>query len=78
MLENYFKLKEHGTIEVIQDVSSELLERWSSTLRPWNFGKRSTGRAVESLLEERGGSELISDSGNLVPEAYDLLASRLD
>ena len=65
-----------GTIEIIQEVSNALLACWPDSLRAWHFGKRSTSRAVDSLVAERGPSGIISASGDLLPGAYDLIRSR--
>jgi hypothetical protein len=66
-----------GTVENIQEVSNTLLAGWPDSLREWHFGKRSTGRAVDSLLAEHGPDGIVSDSGALLPGAYDLIRSRL-
>jgi hypothetical protein len=66
-----------GTIENIQEVSNTLLAGWPDSLREWHFGKRSTGRAVDSLLAEHGPYGIVSASGDLLPGAYDLIHSRL-
>jgi inorganic triphosphatase YgiF len=71
------EVKEGGNVDVIQDISNALLARWPNALRTWRFGKRSTGRAVESLLTARGRAGLVTASGNLSPGAYDLIAAYL-
>ncbi len=68
--------KGEGGIVAMQQVSEELLARWPKALRIWDHGKRSTGRALEALTAERGMKGLISETGDLVPRAYDLIASR--
>jgi hypothetical protein len=69
--------KGEGGIVAMQQVSQELLARWPEALRIWDHGKRSTGKVVEALIAERGTMGLISATGDLVPEAYDLISSRL-
>lgn len=72
------ELKGAGSIDDIQEVSSAMLERWPSVLREWHFGKRSTGRAAAMLLSEVGRSGVVSDSGDLLPSAYDKLIGLLE
>ena len=69
--------KGKGGVVVMQDISEGLLSRWPQLLRVWDHGKRSTGRAVEALIAERGTKGVVADTGDLVPEAYDLIASYL-
>jgi hypothetical protein len=69
--------KGDGGVVAMQHISEELLARWPEALRQWDHGKRSTGKVVEALVAERGTMGLISATGDLVPEAYDLISSRL-
>jgi hypothetical protein len=69
--------KGDGGVVAMQHISEELLAGWPDALRVWDHGKRSTGKAVEALIAERGTMGLISATGDLVPEAYDLISSRL-
>ena len=69
--------KKDGGVEVMQRISKELLSEWPAALRVWDHGKRSTGKAVEALFEERGATGLVDRTGNLVPQAYDLIAAHL-
>jgi hypothetical protein len=71
------ELKDDGTVEDIQEVTQALLASWPNSMRTWQFGKRSTGRAVESLLKEHGPSGILSAAGDLLPKAYDSVYSRL-
>lgn len=69
--------KGEGGVVAMQVISEGLLSRWPRILRVWDHGKRSTGQAVEELIAERGTKGLITDTGDLLPEAYDFLASHL-
>lgn len=69
--------KGEGGVVAMQHISKELLSRWPAALRRWDHGKRSTGKAAEALIVERGTTGLISETGDLVPEAYDLIALQL-
>jgi inorganic triphosphatase YgiF len=71
------EVKGTGNVEGIQEVSRELVARIPSVLLPWPHGKRSTGKAAESLIAERGSAGIVSPSGDLLPAAYDLIADRL-
>jgi hypothetical protein len=71
------EVKGEGGVVAMQSVSEGLLSRWPNDLRVWDHGKRSTGRAVEALIAEHGTQGILADTGDLVPGAYDLLASHL-
>ena len=70
--------KGDGTVKDIQVVTRGLLSCYPYVLREWHFGKRSTGRVAAALLAELGAGRVKSASGNLLPEAYDLIRERLD
>jgi len=67
------EVKEQGSPEVVQTAAEHLLARWPDDLRVWGHGKRSTGQAVERMVEEFRGEGLIGSNGDLQPQAYDLL-----
>ena len=71
------EVKADDGLTAMHVITNGLLSRWPTTLRVWDHGKRSTGDAVEALMADQGTGGLIANTGDLVPEAYDLLASRL-
>lgn len=53
-------------------LARELRERFPEVLRPWTHPKLATGLALQGMEPP------ISESGDLLPEAYDLLAEELE
>jgi hypothetical protein len=62
-----------GTVALIQEITAALASRWPAKLRYWQLGKRATGGMVEKLLAEHRPEDIISESGDLLPVAYDLI-----
>lgn len=71
------EVKGDGGVTAMQGLSRELRRRWPESLRLWDHGKWSTGRAVEALIAQRDRLGLLNNLGDLTPEAYDLIAVHL-
>lgn len=72
------EIKGAGDVGVMQRVASALMNLWPESLRVWNYGKRSTGLVIESLLEEISFSSFVTANGTLLPGAYDIIAAHIE
>ena len=57
---------------MLKDVRREILEEFSSELRPWKWGKLATGRAIERLLRA-GNLEGFLNGDRLKGEAFAII-----
>ena len=69
--------KAAGGDAAVAALSESLVIRFWPSLRPWRHGKLPTGKAVATLIEERGRGEVLTDEGSLLPSAYDAIADVL-
>jgi hypothetical protein len=77
LLEVEVEAKGEGGLETVQALLGALAEAYPEDLRPWQFGKLATGRAVERLLAAGRLEGLLDPDGRVRPAAHDRLAEFL-
>ena len=77
LLEVEVEAKGAGGLETVQALLGALAEAFPADLRPWPYGKLTTGRAVERLLDDGRLEGLLDPSGRISPAAHDRLAEFL-
>jgi inorganic triphosphatase YgiF len=77
LLEVEVEAKGAGGLETVQALLGALAEAYPEDLRPWQFGKLATGRAVERLLADGRLEGLLDPDGRVRPAAHDRLAEFL-
>ena len=70
--------KGKGGLDILQEVSGELLRSYPNALSRWQYGKLSIGEAAEELLEQSLGEEMLDGKNHLTSEAYHRIRDRLD
>ena len=73
LLEVEVEAKGAGGLETVQALLGALAEAYPEDLRPWQFGKLATGRAVERLLADGRLEGLLDPDGRVRPAAHDRL-----
>ena len=71
------EVKAPGGEDAVVILAESLVARFGPNLRRWRLGKLSTGRAVATLIDERGRAHVLSDDGSLRPSTYDEIVERL-
>jgi inorganic triphosphatase YgiF len=69
--------KAEGGEAALTALAASLAARFGPTLRPWPYGKLTTGNTVARLIEERGRDDLLTADGSLRPASYDAIADLL-
>jgi inorganic triphosphatase YgiF len=64
-------------VEHTTAIADGLLAAFGPVLRPWNFGKVATGKALETLLCNGELEGLIGQDNHLLPVVYGLIESRM-
>ena len=77
LLEVEVEAKGPGGLETVQSLLAALAGAFPEDLRPWNYGKLATGRAIERLLAEGRLEGQLDGDGRIRPAAHDLLAEFL-
>ncbi len=63
--------------EALEPLAEALKVRFPSQLRVWDHGKLATGKAAAALLKAGSLNRFISEDGNIMPPAYDMIADYL-
>jgi hypothetical protein len=70
--------KAEGGLQALKAVMESLAEIYPATLLKWDYGKLSTGQAIEELLDSGGLAGLLDSNGNLKPAAYEKILGLLE
>ena len=65
------ELTKNGSLEILEQVSSEFLRIYSGFLRAWRYSKLQTGFAIESIYSSGGTSNIISEQGEITAKGID-------
>jgi len=71
------EVKGVGGDAAVAALTESLVIRFWPSLRPWRHGKLATGKAVATLIEQRGRDDMLTEAGALRPTAYDTVAAAL-
>jgi inorganic triphosphatase YgiF len=69
--------KAAGGDAAVGELAAALVARFAPSLRPWHYGKLTTGSVVGALIAEHGADEVLTAGGSLRPSTYDAIADRL-